>query len=88
MACIILHDESTIGRAIFFCTTSERPVNHEAFIGPDAYEQAEDFLAWNDFDPREYPLNDGTTLDLMLSVWRAEAFDARDNFVGTEAQRV
>jgi len=73
MACVILHDPA-LERAVFFCTTTERAVNHEAFTGPDAAEQAEDFLDWSDDDPRSYP-HDGYTLDQMIGLWTAEAFD-------------
>lgn len=73
MACTILHDPEQ-HQAVFFCTTTGRSLNHEAFVGPDAREQAEDFLDWSDDDPRRYPV-DGYTLDQMIGLWKAEAFD-------------
>lgn len=85
MACIILHDPEN-ERAIFFDTVTERPVNHEAFAGRDALEQAEDFWAWEDFDPRSYPRG-GYTLDQMIELWRAEAFDDAEHFVGADGRR-
>ncbi len=80
MACIILHDPKHAA-AVFFDTVTGRPVNHEAFTGTDALDQAEDFLAWEDNDPRAYPIG-AYSLDDMIQLWRAEAFTG-DEYVGT-----
>jgi hypothetical protein len=52
MGYMILTD-SEHDRAVLFDTTTERPLNMEAFIGSDCREQAEDFLDWLGFDPRD-----------------------------------
>jgi hypothetical protein len=79
MAAIILHDVNQ-ERAVLFCTTSERPLDHEAFIGSDAWDQADDFLSWLGRDPRTVARLDG-----KIEEWRFEAFDADDNFIGARA---
>lgn len=78
MATIILTDQN---RSVLFCTTSERALPHEAFIGRDSLAQAEDFLNWVDGDPRRH---DATTLAGLMDTWIASAFDEDGHFVGTE----
>lgn len=39
-------------RSVLYCTTTERPLDCEAFVGGDSAEQADDFLGWLGFDPR------------------------------------
>jgi hypothetical protein len=85
MGCIILFDPKN-ERAVFFDTVTERAVNHDAFVGDDAQEQAEDFLEWEDYDPRSYP-REGYSLDDMIGLWRFEAFNDMEDFVGTRWPR-
>lgn len=85
MGCIILSDSEN-KRAVFYDTVTERAVSHSAFCGGDAREQAEDFLAWEDFDPRSYP-RDGYSLDQMIELWQSEAFDEHGDFRGTANTR-
>lgn len=70
MACVILFDPEN-ERAVFFDTVSETAVEHAAFVGPNAREQAEAFREWEDFDPRSYP-RAGYTLNQMINLWEAE----------------
>ena len=78
MACIILTDDER-GRSILFDTVSETPLNHQAFLGPDSREEAENFYAWLDNDPRRYTVKE---LDAQREAWVALAYDADENFVG------
>jgi hypothetical protein len=66
----ILHDPDA-ERAVLYCTTSERALPHESFMGTDAVEQAEHFLRWleaekNIEDPRKLLR---VTLDVYVSEW-------------------
>jgi hypothetical protein len=85
-------------RSVLYCTTTERPLEMEAFIGYDSKEQAEDFLAWLDCDPRDDdslarrgfvdgPINGVLypAIDHAEIAWHRIAFDLSDNFVGATA---
>lgn len=77
MGWIILHDPDQ-DRAVFYSSTDERALSHQAFIGVDCYDQAEDFLDWSDEnDPRRIE-----NIDQMIDLWMAEAFNDDGRFVG------
>jgi hypothetical protein len=40
-------------RAVLYCNTVERALDHELFMGDDAREKAQSFLEWLPCDPRD-----------------------------------
>lgn len=97
MGYLVLTD-TTHKLSVLYCTTSDRPLDHESFRGDDSLEQAEDFLDFIGCDPRD---TDGLAargftrgpiggsyaiyqpLDHAISAWHEQAFDPQtDEFRG------
>ena len=97
MSCQILTDHG-MEASVLYCTTTCRPLDHEAFQGENSDEQAADFVEWLGCDPRALkdlrekgftsgPNEHGAwypALDYAIVSWHAVAFDDHDEFVGTQ----